>query len=609
MRFKTPVEIYQFRLKFIKIFLILMFIGLVIRYWQLQVMRGPEYFILSEQNRIRITTMPAPRGLVLDRNGVIITKNRPAYNIVLYRYQLTESISDIAKFLNLTPEQIKERVNKYSNVPISEPVVLKFDIPFEEVALLKPRLIDHTNLDISVEPIRFYPFGDKLVHVMGYTSEISEMEIGSGYFSDTTSGDLIGKTGIEKKFDKYLKGEKGEITDVVDNLGRKVENLLTREPVSGKTLTLSIDSELQSKIYELFGENVGAVVAMRPDTGEILAMVSNPAYDPNLIQGHFPEEKWQELMNAENDPLQNRSIQNTYSPGSMFKLVIALAGLQENKINEDTTYNCSGIQYFFRDPFRCNKASGHGKMDLYDALRLSCNIFFYNVGNKVGIDAISAYAKRFGFNSRTDIDLVEEKKGVIPDPEWKKYHLKEPWYAGETISVAIGQGAVQITLVQQAAFISAIANGGKLLQPFITKEIKDTDGKILYSAKPKIRGLLGISPENLDKVKRGMWGVVNDYGTGWGAKIFGKEVAGKTGTAQVIKKDVGASQKDLPWEFRNHSWFSCFAPFDNPEIVLVILAEHAGDGSVVAAPLAGRILREYFKLQELRAEKEVADEN
>jgi penicillin-binding protein 2 len=444
---------------------------------------------------------------------------------------------------------------------------------------------------------------------MGYTSEISEMEIGSGYFSDTTSGDLIGKTGIEKKFDKYLKGEKGEITDVVDNLGRKVENLLTREPKSGKTLTLSIDSELQSKIYELFGENVGAVVAMRPDTGEILAMVSNPTYDPNLIQGHFPEEKWRELMNAENDPLQNRSIQNTYSPGSMFKLVIALAGLQENKINEDTTYTCTGIQYFFREPFRCNKASGHGKMDLYDALRLSCNIFFYNVGNKVGIEKISAYAKRFGFNSRTEIDLVEEKKGVIPDPEWKKYHLKEPWYAGETISVAIGQGAVQITLIQQAEFISAIANGGKLLQPFITKEIKDIDGKILYSAKPKVRGLLGINPENLDKVKRGMWGVVNDYGTGWGAKIFGKEVAGKTGTAQVIKKDVGASQKDLPWEFRNHSWFSCFAPFDNPEIVLVILAEHAGDGSVVAAPLAGKILREYFKMQEARAKKETTDEN
>lgn len=609
MRFKTPVEIYQTRLKLIKICIIILFAALIIRYWQLQVMKGPEYFILSEQNRIRVTTMPAPRGLVLDRNGVIITKNRPAYNVVLYRYHLNESIDDIAKFLNLTPEEIKERIRKYSNVPISEPVVLKFDIPFEEVALLQPRLIDHTNLDIAVEPIRYYPFGDKLVQVLGYTNEISEKEIESDYFPGTTSGDLVGKTGIEKRYDKYLRGTKGEITDVVDNLGRKVENLLTREPISGKTLTLAIDSELQAKIYEIFGENVGAVVAMRPDTGEVLAMVSNPTYDPNLIQGHFPEEEWRQLMTAENDPLQNRSIQNTYSPGSMFKVVLALAALQEEKIDDNTTYNCTGISYFYRKPFRCNKASGHGKMDLYDAIRLSCNVFFYNVGNKIGIDVIAKYAKRFGFNYRTDIDLVEEKKGLIPDPEWKQYYLKEPWYAGETISVSIGQGAVQITLIQQAAFISAIANGGKLLQPFVTKEIKDVDGKIIYTAKPKIRGLLGISPENLEKVKRGMWGVVNDYGTGWGSKIFGKEVAGKTGTAQVIKKDTFADQKDSPWEFRNHSWFSCFAPLDNPEIVLVVLAEHAGDGSVVAAPVAGRILREYFKFQQARAKKEAENEN
>lgn len=609
MRFKTPVEIYQTRLKIIKVITVIFFIALIVRYWQLQVMRGPEYFILSEQNRIRVTTMPAPRGLVLDRNGVIISKNRPAYNVVLYRYQLTESIKDIAAFLNLQPEYIKERVQKYSNMPISEPVVLKMDIPFEEVAILEPRLIDHTNLAISVEPIRYYPFGDKFVHILGYTGEINEAEIANGNFPDSGSGDLIGKTGIERKYDSYLRGEKGEITDVVDNLGRKVQNLLTKDPKAGKSLILSIDAEFQQKVYEIFGDNVGAVVAMKPDTGEILAMVSKPSYDPNLIQGHFPEEKWKELLNIENDPLQNRAIQNTYSPGSMFKLVIALAALQENKIDDETTYNCTGLSYFYRNPFRCNKASGHGRMDLYDALRLSCNIFFYNVGNKIGIDIISSYAKRFGFNFRTGIDLVEEKKGLIPDPEWKKTYLKEPWYAGETISVTIGQGAVQITLIQQAAFISAIANGGRLFQPFITKEIKDSDGKIIYRTQAKVRGLLGISPENMEKVKRGMWGVVNDYGTGWGAKIFGKEVVGKTGTAQVIKKDTYGDQKDQPWEFRNHSWFSCFAPLDNPEITLVILAEHAGDGSVVAAPLAGRILREYFKLQESRAKKDIVNEN
>jgi penicillin-binding protein 2 len=609
MRFKTPVEIYQGRLKFIRIVIIIFFCGLVIRYWQLQVMRGPEYFILSEQNRIRITTMPAPRGIVFDRNGIIIAKNRPAYNVVLYRYQLTENITEISKFLNLPQEYIKERLKKYSNVPISEPVVLKVDIPFEEVAMLEPRLIDHTNLDISVEPIRFYPLMDQFVHVLGYTGEISETEMGTGYFPGTMSGDLIGKTALEKKYDKYLRGEKGEITDVVDNLGRKVYNLLTKDPKAGKSLTLSIDSELQQKIFEIFGENVGAVVAMKPDTGEILAMVSKPSYNPNLIQGHFPEEKWKELLDAENDPLQNRAIQNTYSPGSMFKLVLALAALQEGKIDDDTTYNCTGISYFFRKPFRCNKASGHGKMNLYDAIRLSCNVFFYNTGNKIGIDIIAKYSKRFGFNFRTDIDLVEEKKGLIPDPEWKQYYFKEPWYAGETISVAIGQGAVQITLIQQASFISAIANGGKILQPFITKEIKEAGGKILYSAKPKVRGLLGITPENLEKVRMGMWGVVNDYGTGWGAKVFGKEVAGKTGTAQVIKKDVYGNQKDQPWEFRNHSWFSCYAPMENPEIVLVVLAEHAGDGSVVAAPIAGRILREYFKLQEQRTKEEAANEN
>jgi penicillin-binding protein 2 len=545
-----------------------------------------------------VTKLLAPRGTIIDRNGIILARNRPSYNIVLYRSNMKGKLESISKFLGLSMDYINERIEKYWNIPISEPVILKEDISFDIVQRIQPLLIDFPNLAIEVEPLRDYPMSDALVHVLGYVGEISEGEIDQDIFPGVTSGELVGKTAIEKMYDEYLRGQNGENTDVVDSTGRKVSNLLRKEPVTGKTLQLTSDYKLQKIIADLMKENeyVGAVVAMNPNSGEVLAMVSMPTYNPNPLVGRFTLDKWKELSSIENDPLQNRTIQNDYEPGSMFKVVMALAGLNEKIITEQTGFTCNGTAYFYRQPFRCNKLSGHGFTTLYDAIRLSCNIYFYNVGDRLRIDRISEYAKRFGFGFKTNIDLVDEKPGLVPSEDWKQKRYKEPWYPGETISVSIGQGALQVTPIQQAVFISALANGGKVLKPFLVKTITDKNSDEVTSFAKQIRGLLGISDEDLAVVKRGMWGVVNDYGTGWGAKVWSKDVAGKTGTSQVVKKDLFKNEKETPWQFRNHSWFSCFAPFEQPEIVLAVLVEHGGDGSVTAAPLAGKILRAYFKL-------------
>jgi len=608
MRLRKGLDLYYNRLRWLKVIIIITFLLLFARYWYLQVIRGPEYFILSEQNRIRVTTLPAARGLVLDRYGNLLAKNRPSYNIVLYRSNISGKIEEIAEFLGLEKGFIKERIEKYSDIPISEPVIIMEDIPFEALAKIEPRMIDYPNLAVEVEPMRDYPLCDEMVHILGYVGEVSEAEIESNIFPGVESGDLVGKSGIERRYDNFIRGIEGERTDVVDSRGRKVENLLSKEPQSGNTLILTIDSDLQKRVNELMTEEVGAAVCMIPTTGEILAMVSKPSYNPNPLVGRFTREKWQELINAENDPLQNRTIQNNYPPGSMFKIVIALAGLQEKTITENTAYYCYGAKRFYGKISRCNKASGHGRMQLYDAIRLSCNIYFYSAGDKLGIERISEYAKRFGFGSRTDVDLVEEKAGLVPNPPWKKQALGKPWYPGETISVSIGQGALQITPIQQAVFISAVANGGKLLRPFVVKKITDRSGSEERETEVKIQGLLGIDEEHLNAVRKAMWGVVNDYGTGWGAKIFGRDVAGKTGTAQVVLKDTYSAMEEIPWKLRNHSWFSCFSPLDHPEIVVVVFVEHGGDGSRKAAPIAGKILREYYKLKRMRM-KEKEKEN
>jgi len=602
------VTISHQRVKGIRIIIITLFALLFVRYYFLQIIRGPEYFLLSEMNRLRITKSSAPRGTITDRNGVLLATNRPSYNIVLYRHNIKKKLESIAEFLRLSPEFIQGQLKRYANLPISEPIILKEDIPFEDVAQITPRLVSYPDLSIEVEPLRFYHLSKEMVHILGYVGEISEREIDRGIFPQVTSGELVGKNGIEKKYDAYLRGVRGEMTDVVDSSGSKVENILNLDPKPGSTLRLSIDSELQKIIVELMYDKVGAIAAIAPQSGEVLAMVSSPPYDPNLLAGRFTREKWRELTTAENDPLQNRNIQNSYSPGSMFKIVIALAGLQEKIVKDNTAYTCYGSQTFYRKPFRCNKTSGHGRMELYDAIRQSCNIFFYNVGNKLTIENIAKYSRRYGFGFKTDVDLVNEKGGLVPDEEWKQRTYREPWYPGETISVSIGQGAMLVTPLQQVTFIAAVANGGKVLRPFLVKEIKNSNGDIVKSFSRNVRGLLGATPEDLDRVKRGMWGVVNDYGTGWGAKLWGKDVAGKTGTAQVVQKDMFAGKKEIPWKFRNHSWFSCFAPLENPEIALVVLVEHGGDGSVMAAPLAGKILREYFKIQKIREKKNEASE-
>ena len=559
------------------------FFFLVMRLWQLQVLQGDEYRKLSEANRLRIVNIPAPRGIIFDRNGIPLVKNSPyCYaSVIPDEFDKTRA-GLLAKVLGVPVEEVLEKLNSPDLSPFV-PIRLKQGLSLRDIAYIEARRSDYPGLIIEAEVNREYPLGDVGAHLLGYLGKPSPSQLKDPVFSDIPPDMFIGQWGVEKLFDSTLRGVPGKRIIEVNALGREIRMLQETPPVKGRDITLSIDINLQKKAEEAFGERAGALVAVQPETGEILGLISKPSFDPNLFTKGIDPNAWEAITKDKRNPMLNRALQSQYPPGSTFKIVTAIAGLEEKVITPDTKVDCKGGIRYGRWYFGCWRKHGHGVISLHRAIVESCDVYFYEVGRLLGIDNIYTYATGLGLGSKTGIKLGNERQGLIPNTKWKLEKKKLPWYPGETFNAAIGQGYVSVTPIQQAEMISSVANGGVLYRPSLIKGIK-----------PVVLGKLNVSPENLEIVKKGLFGVVNEpSGTGSAAKSYLTSIAGKTGTAQVVT--TGRGSRSSAEKFRDHAWFVAFAPFEKPEIALAVLVEHGGHGGSAAAPIAKTAIEAYIK--------------
>jgi penicillin-binding protein 2 len=566
------------------------FLLLIMRLWQLQILQGKEYRKLSEANRLRIISMPAPRGIIFDRNRIQLVKNSPYYYASLIPDEFDiRKVDSLSKVLNMTTEEILEKINKNGLSPFS-PIRLKQGLSFTEVALIEARRSDFPGLIIEAEVSREYLYGDVGSHLIGYLGKLNPSQSKDPALKDIPPDTFIGQWGVELLFDKSLRGTLGKRVIEVDALGREIRLLQEKPPIKGKDITLSIDINLQEEAEKAFGEKAGALVAIKPDTGEILGMVSKPSFDPNLFAKGISYDKWIAITQDKKNPMLNRALQSQYPPGSVFKIVTAIAGLEEGVISPETKVDCRGGIDYGRWHFGCWRKQGHGVVSLHRAIVESCDVFFYEVGKRLGIDKIYDYATNLGLGKKTGIELEREKQGLIPNAKWKLENKKQPWFLGETFNAAIGQGYVAVTPIQLAVMTSIIANGGNLYRPTLIKD-----------AQPIISGKVKIRSDTFEIVKSGLFGVVNEPGgTGWAAKSQLMSIGGKTGTAQVVA--IKRNSQYLPEKFRDHAWFVAFAPVEKPEIALAVLVEHGGHGGGAAAPIAKRAIEGYMNSKNKKPE-------
>jgi len=569
--------------------IIALFFILTIRIWQLQILQGSEYRKLSEENRLRIVRVAAPRGIIFDRNGIPLVKNTPYYFVSISPQNLDGlDISALAELLKMDKDVLSEKVKNRPQQNLYEPIRLKEGLSTKEIALIEARRSDFPSLAVDVDVSRDYLFGSTGAHLIGYLGKPNEFQYSSPDFRDVPSNAFIGQWGVEKLYDRQLRGTSGERIIEMDALGRELRLIKEKSPVRGDDVKLAMDIKLQKEAEESFGEKTGALVAMKPDTGEILAMVSKPSFDPNLFARGIKYRQWEELNQNKKLPLLNRSLQSQYPPGSTFKIITAIAAIEEGAIDVNTKVTCTGEIVYGKWHFGCWQKHGHGTLSLHRALVESCDVYFYDLGKRLGIDKIASYARMFGLGKETGLRIAKERSGMVPDTKWKQEKRKQPWYLGETFNASIGQGYVATTPFQMAQMMSIVANGGYIYSPSL----------LMADNKPAPLTKLNIRQETFDEVKKALSGVVNENGgTGWAAKSSMVNICGKTGTAQVVgmKRD----SKYLPEMFRDHAWFVAFAPYEAPEIALSVMVEHGGHGGAAAAPIAKRAIETYMKGQRL----------
>jgi len=558
-------------------------------FWFVQLVQGDYYRELAENNRLRKLPIKAPRGLIYDRKGRLLVENVPSYNLMLDRSRssrLDRSLGFAAEVLERPAEELQQILRGYAGIPVFKPVLLAENLTLSQVARFGVEGLEYPEFEVEVQPLRLYRHREQTAHLLGYLGEATQEEIdrSQGVYQP---GDMVGKKGIEQTYDDILRGTDGERVVVVDSRGELLEEYRRKPALPGRNLRLAIDLDLQQEAARWLDgpEKVGAVIAMDPRNGEILALVSSPSYNPNLFARRLQQADWQALIDDPNHPLQNRAIQNTYSPGSTFKIAMATAGLTERAFDEGTTVLCTGAKSFYGRPFRCWRKEGHGTVNVHLALKLSCDVYFYTLGQKLGIDKIARYARLFGLGSATGIDISGEKRGLVPDSAWSVAARGHQWWPGETISVSIGQGPVLITPLQLAEMTALVANGGYRVIPHLVKDAR---------MPPPVR--VPLDEEALRAVRGGMSAVVNEPGgTAYGsARLPGVEIAGKSGTVQVIAYAQRVKPENMPFKYRDHAWFTSFAPADDPQLVVTVFAEHGGGGSRVAAPIAQAVYAKYF---------------
>ena len=570
---------------------------LAVAYWTIQIVRGDYYFSLSENNRIRAVKITAPRGYVLDRQGVPLVENEPAYTLHLYRREakdLDASVAFIVDLLGLNPEAVRSRVERGRRDPEFVPIPIAENLGIEEVAAVQARAAEHPEFAITVSQRRLYKHAGAAAHALGYLSEATPEQIKNSN-NVYEVGDWIGQKGVEAAYERLLAGVSGERRVIVDSHGREVAEEARLEATPGQNLFLTLDAKLQDVAEEYFKDKVGSVVALDPRTGEILALVSSPSYDPNWFTRRVTAAEWNGLLENPDRPLQNRAIQNMYSPGSVIKPFLAYGALARGLVDPEWRVFCPGHATFYGREFHCHKKGGHGSVNLRDAIKESCDVYFYTLGQKLGVDRIHEILTGFGFGTPTGVDLAFEKAGLVPSEEWARTKRGARWYPSETISVSIGQGPLLVTSMQIARGLAALLESGRLPTPHLFYSSQDprTGAQLRYKAE-FVDGP-GIPPEKLAIVKNGMWAVVNEPGgTAFGSRAQGIEMGGKTGTAQVVGHDTtikaGADKSKLD----THAWFAGFAPVSDPQIVIVVFVENGGHGNLAAAPLAKALVEARF---------------
>jgi penicillin-binding protein 2 len=583
-------QLIQQRMNLFRWPVLLIFLILSARLWQLQIIHGSEYAEKAERNRVRNIELVAPRGAILDRDGIPLVENRPSFDVLLYRESMKDQASTARFFeekLGISPEELEARYRRSKRAGFYRPIIIKEDASMGDISIIEAHRADHPEVQLGLEPRRLYHYGKLAAHLLGYVGEVSEEELDKNVFPDAKAGSLVGRSGVERIYNQPLVGRDGERQVLVDSVGREVGLLSETEAVIGNEVRLTLDLDLQAIAEKALENKVGAIVAMDPRNGEILVMASSPSFDPNAFSTRISEVDWNELLNHPDHPMQNRAIQNSYSPGSIFKLIMADAGLEEGVLDEHPLVVCKGSAVYYGRTFHCANKNGHGSLKLEQAIAKSCNIFFYELGKRLGIEKIAAHAQALGLGERTGIDLPEERSGVMPSPEWKRKARGSKWYAGETISVSIGQGAVSTTPLQILRAVSAIAMGGLLTTPHVLLRIeKDKDSEREWPVRE-----IPIGDENARRIREGMWESVNNWGTGHNAAVAGQDICGKTGTAQVIGNE---SKREVGEEIEDHSWFAGFGNRDNPEIAVVVFIEHGGKGGIASAPIAKEIFSAYF---------------
>jgi penicillin-binding protein 2 len=588
------------RIEIARILVGAVFAFLAVSYWYIQIVRADYYFELSENNRIRSVKLTAPRGYVLDRNGAVLVENEPAYSLQLYRREskdVAASVDFAVKLLDLPPDAVAARMERGRRYPEFVPIPLAENLSLEEVAAIEARAPEHPEFAIAVSQRRLYKRGGSAAHVLGYLAEATPDQIRRSANSYTL-GDWIGQKGIESSYEKLLGGANGERRVIVDSHAREIAEESRTESRAGQNLFLTIDRDLQELAEQLFADKVGSAVALDPRTGEILALVSSPSYDPNWFTRRVTSNEWASLLSDPNHPLQNRAIQNTYSPGSVFKVFLAYGALARGWVDPDWQVFCPGHAAFYGRTFRCHRKGGHGLVNLRNAIKVSCDVYFYNLGRRLGIDRIAEIARDFGFGEPTGVDLAHEKSGLVPSEEWARTKRGARWYPSETISVSIGQGPLLMTSMQIARAISALVTGGRLPPPHLFFASQDPRSGVRLRYRSQPRQSLAIDPALLSIVKNGMWAVVNEPGgTAFGSRVPGVEMGGKTGTVQVAGRDAIARAGVDRSRLEDHAWFTAFAPVEDPKIVLVVFVEHGGHGSSAAAPIARRLIARYFGIE------------
>lgn len=575
----------------------IVFAILATSYWYVQIVRADYYFTLSENNRIRSVRINAPRGYVLDRNGAILVDNEPAYTLQLYRKEarnIASSIDLASEVLKLPREVIKARVDRGLKDPEFLPITIAENLGIEEVASIEARAPEHPEFAIAVSQRRLYTHGASAAHVLGYLSE-ANLEQVKAVENGYKLGDWIGQKGIEGAYEGLLAGVNGERRVIVDSHGHEMAEERRVEARPGQNLFVTLDLGLQQIAEDYFKDKVGSAVALDPRTGEILALVSSPSYDPNWFTRRVSAKEWNGLLTDGDHPLQNRAIQNAFSPGSTFKVFLAYGALAMGLVDPEETVFCPGYATFYGRTFKCHKKGGHGTVNLRNAIKMSCDVYFYNLGRRLGIERISQIANAFGFGSPTGVDLPYEKSGLVPSEEWaiEKRHAR--WYPSETISVSIGQGPVLVTPLQQARALSALIENGRLPTPhlFLASQEPHSGKRLRY--KSETHTGMEIPPEKLAIVKNGMWAVMNEAGgTAYSFRVPGLETGGKTGTVQVIGNETTIKAGADRHKLADHAWFFGFAPLDNPQMVVVVFVENGGHGGLAAAPLAKSLFEKRF---------------